>query len=214
MNVLAFNGSPRKNKNTAGLLIKALEGAASKGAATELVHLYEHDYRGCISCFSCKLPGGKSYGRCAMKDGLTPLLEKAHNADVLILGSPFYFSTETGMMRAFMERLWFQYFTYSSKIGSLFPRKIKGALVYTMNVAEKDMAAYGKDKVIERAQLYTEKVFGSCEVFLCTDTKQFDDYSKYEVDYFDPAHKEQRHVEIFPQDLERAFAFGAQLVSS
>ena len=36
MKILAFNGSPRKKWNTATLLNKALEGAASKGAATEL----------------------------------------------------------------------------------------------------------------------------------------------------------------------------------
>jgi len=38
-NVIAFNGSPRKNWNTATLLQKALEGASSEGAETELVHL-------------------------------------------------------------------------------------------------------------------------------------------------------------------------------
>ena len=42
------------------LLGHALEGAASKGAKTELVHLYDLDYKGCTSCFSCKLVGGKS----------------------------------------------------------------------------------------------------------------------------------------------------------
>lgn len=212
MKVIAFNGSPRKNRNTAGLLAKALAGAASKGADTEFIHLYEHDYKGCISCFACKLTGGKSHGRCAVKDGLTPLLEKAHNADVLILGTPFYFCAETGMMRSFMERLWFQYHPYTSRVDSFFPRKIKAGLLYTMNVEEKDIPSYGKDKVIQRARHYMEKVFGHCDVFLCADTKQFDDYSKYEVDYFNPAHKEKRHAEVFPKDLERAFAFGAQLV--
>ncbi|WP_320017782.1 NAD(P)H-dependent oxidoreductase [Labilibaculum manganireducens] len=40
MKVIAFNGSPRKDSNTFTLLNKALEGAASMGADTELVHLY------------------------------------------------------------------------------------------------------------------------------------------------------------------------------
>jgi multimeric flavodoxin WrbA len=42
MKILAINGSPKKNKNTATLLNKALEGAASQGAETELVHLKSH----------------------------------------------------------------------------------------------------------------------------------------------------------------------------
>ena len=54
MKVMAFNGSPRKTWNTATLLQKALEGAASKGAQTKLVHLYDLKYTGCKSCFACK----------------------------------------------------------------------------------------------------------------------------------------------------------------
>jgi Multimeric flavodoxin WrbA len=60
MKFLAINGSPRKNKNTASLLGKIAEGAASTGAETELVHLVDLNYRGCTSCFACKLVGGKS----------------------------------------------------------------------------------------------------------------------------------------------------------
>ena len=37
MKLIAINGSPRKDKNTATLLNKALEGAASQGAETELI---------------------------------------------------------------------------------------------------------------------------------------------------------------------------------
>lgn len=81
MKVYAINGSPRKKWNTATLLEKALEGAASKGAETELVHLYDLDFKGCTSCFSCKLKEGKSYGNCAMNDGLTPVLSKLAEAD-------------------------------------------------------------------------------------------------------------------------------------
>jgi len=51
MKVLAINGSPRTKCNTATLLNNALEGAASQGAETELVHLYNLTFKGCISCF-------------------------------------------------------------------------------------------------------------------------------------------------------------------
>jgi multimeric flavodoxin WrbA len=51
MKAIGVNGSPRKKWNTATLLKKALEGAASEGAKTALVHLYDLDYKGCISCF-------------------------------------------------------------------------------------------------------------------------------------------------------------------
>ncbi len=67
MNVIAFNGSPRKNGTTATLLHKALEGAASQGAKTEFVQLSQLAMKGCQACFSCKKRGGKSYGRCVQK---------------------------------------------------------------------------------------------------------------------------------------------------
>ena len=131
---------------------------------------------------------------------------------MLVLGSPFYFSIESSFMRACMERLWFQYYLYTAKKPPLSPRKKATALVYTMNVREEDIPAYGKDKVIGVAKGVMERLFAPCEVFLCTDTKQFEDYSKYEVDYFDVPAKLKRHEEVFPKDLERAFALGESLV--
>lgn len=79
MNFYAINGSPRKKGNTAEVLKKALEGVHSllPAAGTELVHLYDLDFTGCRSCFACKRKGGASYGRCAVRDGLPPLLGKA-----------------------------------------------------------------------------------------------------------------------------------------
>jgi multimeric flavodoxin WrbA len=55
MKVIALNGSPRKKWNTATLLKHAVDGAASNGAETELIHLYDYNYKGCISCFACKV---------------------------------------------------------------------------------------------------------------------------------------------------------------
>ena len=119
MKVIAFNGSPRKKWNTATLLEKALEGAASQGAETELIHLYDLEFKGCRSCFKCKTIGDKSYGTCAVKDGLTPILKKVENADAIILGSPIYFGAVSGEMRSFMERLMFPYLTYTDPLQSL-----------------------------------------------------------------------------------------------
>ena len=81
---LFINGSPRKNGNTAQLLKRAMEGAREAGAEVELVNLYDRslNYKGCMSCFACKLKGGKK-GVCSFKDDLQPILQKAVEADVL-----------------------------------------------------------------------------------------------------------------------------------
>lgn len=46
MKIIAFNGSPRRNGNTAKLLKEALRGAAASGADTEYVDLYSLNYKG------------------------------------------------------------------------------------------------------------------------------------------------------------------------
>ena len=131
MKAIAINGSPRKGWNTATLLRRALAGAKKQGADTEFVHLYGLVYKGCISCFACKKIGGKNYGRCAVNDGLTPILKKISEADALILGIPVYFGAETGEMRSFLERFMFPFLTYTPDYAPIFPGKLQTGLVYT-----------------------------------------------------------------------------------
>ena len=104
MRAMFFNGSPRKNWNTAKLLESAMEGARSAGAETELVNLYDIDFKGCKSCFACKLKNARTNGVCAIRDALRPVLERAASADVLVVGSPVYYSGITGVTHAFLER--------------------------------------------------------------------------------------------------------------
>jgi multimeric flavodoxin WrbA len=212
MQAIGINGSPRKSWNTATLIKKALAGARSQGAKTELIHLYDLAYKGCISCFACKKIGGKSYGRCVVKDELTPVLKRAAEAQVLILGSPLYFHTESGEMRSFMERLLFPYVTYTPERTCIFPGKAQTGLIYTMNVTEENMPAYHQDVSVAASRGVMARVFGNCEVLLSTDTLQFRDYSKYVSTLFDPVAKAKRREEVFPKDCERAFELGAKLV--
>lgn len=210
---IAFNGSPRRGHNTAILLERALEGAASAGSETEMVHLYDDAGTGCISCFSCKLLDGKSYGACVVKDSLTPLLQKAANADVLLLGSPVYLAAETAGFRAFFERLIFPYLAYALEPRTLFPKKIRTGLIYTMGVSESRVSVLGYDKHFTRTQEIMERIFGYCEKMCSTETKQFDDAEKYFCPEKNIPALEKRHREVFPKDCEKAFELGKRLVA-
>jgi multimeric flavodoxin WrbA len=212
MKVMALNGSPRKKWNTATLLNKALEGAASRGAETELIHLYDLDYKGCISCFACKTIGGKSYGRCAVQDDLTAVFSRVEQADAVILGSPMYWGDVSGEMKSFMERLLFQYTTYTDPPGSLFSNKIKTGFIYTMNVTEEIMKEWGYAVHFNRYEAALRRIFGESEYMCCFDTCQFDDYSKVLATRFDPVKKKKRHEEVFPLDRQKAFDMGVRLV--
>jgi multimeric flavodoxin WrbA len=210
MNIIAFNGSPRKKWNTATLLEKALEGAESQGAETELIHLYDVDFKGCKSCFACKTKGGQSYGKCAVKDDLAPILKKVEEADVIILGSPIYYGTVSGEMKSFMERLMFPYMTYTYPPRSLFPRKIHTGFIYTMNATEEQMKKeeYGFAQHLRINEMLLKMIFGASESFCSFDTYQFEDYSKVVSDRFDPEKKAKRRKEVFPMDCQKAFEMG------
>lgn len=210
MNIIAINGSPRKTWNTATLLEHALKGAASAGAKTELIHLYDLDYKGCTSCFACKLKAGKNYGKCAMKDGLTPVLERIADADALILGSPIYFGIVTGEMRSFMERLLFPNLTYTRPPQTLVPRPIPTAFVYTMNVSEQMMKENYGPHIAANASIL-KMMFGHSESLFCNETLQFEDYDRVVFSYADPEERRKRHRDVFPQDCRRAYELGVRM---
>lgn len=215
MNVMAFNGSPRKkNWNTVTLLNNALEGAASAGADTELIQLYDLNFSGCISCFSCKRISRKEDGVCAVQDDLTSVLDRVRNADALIIGTPVYYGAESASTRALIERLCFPYNKYSKSGKSLFSRRIGTALIYTMNVNDEMIGKWGYDRHFSITRGALEKYFGTCELLLSTDTLQYSDYDRYESEIFDRDAKIRRHAEVFPEDCKRAFELGVRMVSS
>lgn len=214
MKILGFNGSPRKTKwNTVTLLENALQGATSEGAETELVQLYDLDFSGCISCFSCKKLSRTVDGVCAVHDDLTAVLDRVREADGLVIGTPVYYGSESAATRAFLERLFFPYNKYSKDMQSLFPRRINTALIYTMNVPEETLPVLGYEWLFNRTKMTLERHFGPCELLLSTDTLQFSDYDQFESEIFDKAAKIKRHAEVFPEDCRRAFELGVRMAS-
>lgn len=208
MKVIAINGSPRKKWNTAQMLESALEGAREVGAETKLVHLIDLNFKGCTSCFGCKLLGGPSYGKCAMRDDLTQVLNDVWDADVLIIGSPVYFGDVTSGMRAFLERLWFSILMYNKEHMVRAPKKMPVKIIFTTNAPE-----FGFHKALNESIIGAMSRFvGPAELIEANATLQFDDYSKYDAGMFDVADRIKRHKEVFPQDCQRAREMGKRAV--
>ncbi|MCB2362183.1 flavodoxin family protein [Clostridium estertheticum] len=216
MKVYAINGSPRKNKNTATLLQKALDGvkeaAKDKKIETEIINLYDLNYTGCKSCFACKRLGGKSYGKCAIKDDIYEVLEKVSQADGLIFGSPIYFSNITGQLLTFLERLLFPYLVYDENYSTISPKKMPTAFIYTMNVPENLMEQVGYPKNFNNIESTIEHIFKKPLVMYSNDTYQFDDYSKYESSAFSEEEKAEHRRTQFPLDCQKAFELGTNLI--
>lgn len=154
--VVAINGSPRKNGNTVILLQRALEGAASTGAETTLVNLCDLNYRGCISCFSCKRKDNSLHGRCAMRDGLSPVLDQVVGSDVLFLGTPIYVNNITGAMQSFLERLVFMNLSYDNIEESYFKGRMNRrntSLIAVAMIKYRLLAFFEASKVEESAPM-------------------------------------------------------------
>ena len=212
---LFINGSPRKNNNTAQILSKAASGAASKGVQVEIVNLYDQRYCGCTSCFACKLKNAKTNGICAVNDDLRPILKKAVEADIVVIGTPIYFSDITGMTRSFIERFIFPNFSYDLDAdGKRIPPRLskKTAMIFTMNVPEQILDQIGYNVLLGKSVQILQQNFGYCEGLFVCDTYQFNDYSQYAAGMFDEPAKRRHRDEHFPIDQQRAYELGRRLV--
>ncbi|HTY08634.1 MAG TPA: flavodoxin family protein [Candidatus Edwardsbacteria bacterium] len=102
MNVVAFNGSPRQDGNTAALIRHVFGELEKEGIATELVQLGGRPIHGCRACYAC---GQKKDGRCAFGDDIiNECIAKMVAADGIILASPTYFSNVTPEIKALVDR--------------------------------------------------------------------------------------------------------------
>ncbi len=208
--VIILNGSPRKNWNTHKMCESFANGVKEAGAEAEIINLYDVDFKGCRSCFACKLKGGKNFGRCAYPDGLTPILDKIAQSDGLVLASPIYFGDITGVMRSCMERICFPFFEYKEGYPSIAPKKLKTAVIYTMNVNE-DMCNEIYSGLFKRIETFVEIAFSKPERICANDTYQFNNYDKYVCEVFDKNHKLKHREEQFPKDLEKAYNAGVKM---
>jgi multimeric flavodoxin WrbA len=122
MKVVAFNGSARKDGNTAILLNMVLAELSKEGIETELVQLAGKAPQGCIACYKCF---DKKDQECAVTtDSLNEYLGKFIQADGILLGSPVYFADATAGIKALIERCGM----VSTANGGLFKRKVGAAV--------------------------------------------------------------------------------------
>jgi multimeric flavodoxin WrbA len=102
MKVAAFNGSARKDGNTAILIGYVLRELEKEGIETEMVQLAGSRIHGCIACMKCFENKDR---RCSVKDDIAnECIEKMLAADAVILGSPTYFANVSTEMKALIDR--------------------------------------------------------------------------------------------------------------
>jgi multimeric flavodoxin WrbA len=118
--VLAINGSPRKDGNTAILIRHILRELEQEGIETETIQIGGKKIHGCTACMKCF---ENRDGKCAIEnDMVNSIIEKMREADGIILGSPVYFLDVTTEMKALIDRAGFvsyaNDFPLKNKIGN------------------------------------------------------------------------------------------------
>jgi multimeric flavodoxin WrbA len=124
MKVVAFNGSSRKNGNTAILLRRVLAELEAESIETELVQLAGKRFAGCTACLTC---AETRDDRCSglREDGLNECIEKMLAADGILIGSPTYYANCTATTQALMERAGYA----TRQNGNQLARKVGAAVV-------------------------------------------------------------------------------------
>lgn len=123
MKVIGFNGSARKDGNTAILIRYVFEGLEKEGIETELYQLSGKKIHGCRACNKCFENKDK---KCSFEDDvLNECIEKILGAEGVVLGSPTYFADLTTEMKALIDRAGI----VARANDSLYRRKIGAAVV-------------------------------------------------------------------------------------
>ena len=123
MKVVAFNGSARKDGNTALLMSRVLQFLEAEGIETELIQLAGEQIHGCNACRTCY---STKNNRCVIEDdNVNAYIQKMIKADGIILGSSVYFSMMTPELKALCDRA----FYVARANDDLFKRKVGAAVV-------------------------------------------------------------------------------------
>jgi len=123
MKVIAFNGSARKDGNTAILIGYVLRELEKEGIETELVQLSGKKIHGCLACRTCF---SRKDRRCAQKNDVgNEYISKMEAADGVILGSPTYVADVSPEIKALIDRACM----VARANDNIFRRKVGAALV-------------------------------------------------------------------------------------
>jgi multimeric flavodoxin WrbA len=122
MKVIALNGSPRADGNTAFLLKCVGQELEAEGIETDFVQLGGVNIRGCGACYKCQ---GNKDRRCSVDDEANNIIARMAEADGILIGSPTYFTDVTTEVKALIDRAGF----VSRANGNMFRRKVGAAVI-------------------------------------------------------------------------------------
>ncbi|MCP4725149.1 MAG: flavodoxin family protein [bacterium] len=181
-NILILNGSTREGGNTDRILGRMIEGI--KGSVVDHAVLRELEINNCIGCAKCR-----EESVCSFEDDMTGLRKSIEDSDILVFASPVYWCDVTGLMKTFIDRL---YYYHHPKNTHLISDK-KGLVI---------------------SPLGETKVFYETEILVSFYNRLLFSLSIELIDMqFYPGLMEKEDLDSYPDFLEKAYKTGESLVS-
>ncbi|MGB4438507.1 MAG: flavodoxin family protein [Sedimentibacter sp.] len=122
MKVVAFNGSPKKERNTFQAIKIAAEQLEKENIEVEIIHVGNKKIQGCTACNSCFKTRNE---KCIIDDEVNYWIQKMKETDGIIFGSPVHFSSIGATMKAFMDRAMY----VGSANNSLYRHKVGASVI-------------------------------------------------------------------------------------
>ncbi|MDR1421513.1 MAG: flavodoxin family protein [Coriobacteriales bacterium] len=104
MKVLLINGSPNKERCTYTALASVARGLTEHGIGTEMHWIGTEPIKPCVSCHACDSTQKCAFGE---TDGVNELIEKAAQADGIVIGSPVFYAGVNGSLKALLDRVFY-----------------------------------------------------------------------------------------------------------
>lgn len=102
MKVLTINGSPHLHGCTDRALREVEETIRNEGIEITRINVGNKDIRGCIACGHCR-----EHGKCVFNDMVNEAAPLFDEADGVVIGTPVYYASANGQLRAFLDSLFF-----------------------------------------------------------------------------------------------------------
>ncbi len=217
MLALVVNGSPRKTGNTAELVKTAGKAFRDHDIEVEYIDLYDHLFKGCISCFSCQRKDSTLHGKCAYKDEASPILEKMNEADFIVLGTPIYLHSVNGMMHSLLER-----FLYANMYRREYnSKKVPSLLIYTMGATSQRFEERHYQSDLENLQNSIGATLGTgSRILYSLNCSQHRFPERYRMPYTGKlteeqviANKQAYKEEHFPIDCSKVYELTEEMIS-
>lgn len=153
MKVILINGSPHETGTTFTALSQVANSLNKNGIETEIITVGNKEVTGCTACCACV-----KLGKCIKNDIANEIIEKIQSADGVVIGSPVYYASLNGSLKALLDRVFFAKKSFANKPAAAVAVARRAGTTATLDIINKYFMINNMPVVSSQ---YWNMVFGS-----------------------------------------------------